>query len=321
MILTRVLARHLSPGGERGGLSVLIFHRVHARPEPLFPGEPDADRFDALLSWIAESFSVMSLDRAVDCLQAGTLPPRALSITFDDGYADNYTVALPLLNKHGMNATFFVASGFLNGGRMWNDTVIEAVRRVEVDELDLRRIGLGIRPLRSIEERRAAIEGLLPQFKYLPLAERDEKVAALAEICGSALPSDLMMTSGQLRALRSAGMTIGGHTRFHPILTRLDDKDAFAEIAEGKSQLEAILGEPVGLFAYPNGKPSRDYSASHAGMVRRAGFRAAVSTSTGMSTPSSDIFQLPRFTPWDRTRLRFGLRLINNMRWAGTVAT
>ena len=71
-------------------------------------------------------------------LQQGRLPPRALAITFDDGYADNRTVAAPLLERHGLPCTFFVATGFLDGGRMWNDTLIETVRRAPGQTLDLR---------------------------------------------------------------------------------------------------------------------------------------------------------------------------------------
>ncbi|WP_332671492.1 polysaccharide deacetylase family protein [Aromatoleum sp.] len=320
MMLTRLLAGLLSPRGGRGRLSILIFHRVHAQPDPLFPDEPDAERFDKLLSWIGSSFTVMPLDRAIAALRAETLPPRALAITFDDGYADNYQVALPLLQKHGMSATFFVAAGFINGGRMWNDVVIEVVRGTRSDQLDLRMLGFRRYDVRTAAERRAAIDHLLPQIKYLPSAERASTVADIAAHCAPVLPDDLMMTSAQLRALRAAGMTIGGHTRTHPILSRLDDGDAYDEISGGKTDLERIVGEPVTLFAYPNGKPGRDYSATHAVMVERAGFAGAVSTSAGVARTGTDVFQLPRFTPWDRTEFRFGLRLVNNLRCDGRIA-
>ena len=128
MLLTKLLGATLSPGGARGSLSVLIFHRVLSAPDPLFPDEPDASRFAEILSWVARAFTVIPLAQGVASLNAGTLPPRALAITFDDGYEDNFTAALPVLQRFGMHATFFVASGFLDGGRMWNDTVIESVR-------------------------------------------------------------------------------------------------------------------------------------------------------------------------------------------------
>ncbi|MCU0943281.1 MAG: polysaccharide deacetylase family protein, partial [Hydrogenophaga sp.] len=116
----------MSPGGASARLSVLIFHRVLAQPDPLFPGVPDVRRFDEVCRWLARWFRVMPLDEAVRALKRGNLPARAAAITFDDGYADNHDQALPVLRAHGLPATFFVATGFLDGGRMWNDTLIES---------------------------------------------------------------------------------------------------------------------------------------------------------------------------------------------------
>jgi hypothetical protein len=66
--------------------------------------------------------------------------------------------------------------------------------------------------------------------------------------------------------------------------------------------------------------PDRDYSAEHVALVRECGFSAAVSTSWGAASKHSDRFQLPRFTPWDRTRLRFGARLLGNLARTGQLA-
>lgn len=318
MLLTRLLGSILSPGGARGGLSVLIFHRVLHSPDQLFPDEPDARRFAEILDWVGRAFNVMPLGRAIAALTSCQLPPRALAITFDDGYADNYTVALPVLQRFGMPATFFVASGFLNGGRMWNDTVIESIRACKASAIDLGT--LGTHELSSLAARRQVIDRLLPQIKYLEPTTRLDCVRYIAERCEVVPPVDLMMTSKQLVALHGAGMGIGGHTRTHPILARLPDHEARAEIHGGKADLEAILREPVKLFAYPNGKPGTDYLGKHADMVREAGYEAAVSTAPGVARPMSDVLQLPRFTPWDHTALRFGLRLVANMRVASTLA-
>ena len=124
----RALFGLLSPGGARARLTVLIFHRVHPGQDAMFPGEMHAATFRERMGWVREWFNVLPLDEAVAALARGTLPARALAITFDDGYADNFTVALPILQQLGLPATFFIATGFLDGGRMWNDTVIEAMR-------------------------------------------------------------------------------------------------------------------------------------------------------------------------------------------------
>ena len=128
----------MSPAGRRARLSVLIFHRVLPQIDPLFPEEVDAQRFEQICGWLRSWFNVLPLDEAVLRLTDGALPERALAITFDDGYADNHNVALPILQRHGLVATFFIATGFLDGGRMWNDSVIESVRRTAQQEFDLR---------------------------------------------------------------------------------------------------------------------------------------------------------------------------------------
>src|SRR5688572_29905031 len=143
MMLLRASFRLLNRVSGRPRLPVLIFHRVLREPDSVFPGEPDAARFDEVLSWIGEWFTVMPLQTAVARLSAGDLPGNAVSITFDDGYADNFEVALPILRRHQMSATFFVASAYLDGGRMWNDTIIEAIRRCSGEHIDLAVAGLG----------------------------------------------------------------------------------------------------------------------------------------------------------------------------------
>jgi peptidoglycan/xylan/chitin deacetylase (PgdA/CDA1 family) len=111
-------------------------------------------------------------------------------------------------------------------------------------------------------------------------------------------------------------MEIGAHTVHHPILTALNAADAEREIADGRQRLQQIIDAPVDVMAYPNGKPGRDYDASHVAMVRRLGFRAAVSTAPGAARAGDDLFQLPRFTPWDRSLLRWSARLVANRRTA-----
>lgn len=312
-MILRSIAGALSPAGPRARLSILIFHRVLTQPDSLFPGELDARRFNEVLSWVSRWFQVIPLDESVSRLGSGTLPARAAAITFDDGYADNATNALPILRAHGMTATFFVASSFLDGGRMWNDSIIEAVRSFRGKVLDLSDAGLGSFCLESPEQRRIAIESLLGQIKYLEPLPRQKTVQQVVSIAGRSLPDDLMMRSEQVCQLRNAGMQIGAHTCSHPILEKIPDGHALAEIKGSKASLESLLGESVSLFAYPNGKPDTDYSAKHVEMVRQAGFVAAFSTAHGVASQTTDIYQLPRFTPWDRTRSRFAIRLLANL--------
>jgi peptidoglycan/xylan/chitin deacetylase (PgdA/CDA1 family) len=310
---SRMLLSLLSPGGLNSRLSILIYHRVLPVPDLLFPETGHAEIFDNQMGQLAACFKIVSLHDAVQGLRHGNLPSRAACITFDDGYADNAEVALPILQKHGLSATFFVATSFLDGGRMWNDTVIELIRRAPGDTLDLGRMGMGQFEIGTTSQRRQAIHDVLGELKYLPLEARQSRVEAMCAIVPVIPASNLMMTSDQIRILHNAGMEIGGHTANHPILASMENKGARAEIADGKEILESIIRAPVRLFAYPNGKPGRDYLSDHVKMVRDLGFDAAVSTAHGAARPGADPYQLPRFTPWDRGQVRFVLRMAQNM--------
>ncbi|PKO89914.1 MAG: carbohydrate esterase family protein [Betaproteobacteria bacterium HGW-Betaproteobacteria-10] len=293
-------------------LTILIFHRVLPSLDPIFPDEPDAARFDEMMGWMKSWFNVLPLDAAVSSLKAGTLPQRAAAITFDDGYADNYTVALPILKKHNLSASFFIATGFLNGGWMWNDMVIESIRATPYHEIDLAFLQLGRQILDSPENRRQTIEKIIGKIKYLPVPERLAITEQLADLVGVTPPADLMMTSQQLIELHHAGMQIGAHTVSHPILAKLSESKAVDEIAGSRDFLTTLLKERIRLFAYPNGRPGTDYLPEQTRLVSLLGFDAAVSTTYGAAKSTSDLYQLPRFTPWDRTKLRFAARLAKN---------
>ena len=303
------ITRILSPGGARGKLTVLFFHRVFAEADPMMPGEPTAAWFDRMLGWATSQFKLLPLGEAVERLKSGTLPPAAAALTFDDGYRDNLEVAAPILQRRRVPATFFITTGFLDGGIMFNDIVTETLRRTALSDVALPELGLAALPLHDWAGRRAAVGQVLRAVKYLPFEQRDAAVAELAARCRVSLPTDLMMRSAQVRELAGLGFELGAHTRSHPILRRLPAEQARAEIAGGRDDLAAITGRRIGLFAYPNGRRHQDFDELHRDMARDAGFDAAFTTEPGTADVRSDLWQLPRFTPWDRSAGRFRMRL------------
>lgn len=308
----RVLAGFAVQGGSRAKLSILIYHQVNRIVDPLLPGEVDAERFDWQMYLLSKAFNVLPLDEAVSKLATGQLPPRAACVTFDDGFADNYTVALPILQKYRLPVTVFVADAYLDGGLMWNNAIIETVRRVRPGVFDLDELGLGQFNLSDDVSRRQCLNILIGKLKHKESDVRQEKVGALVELADVELPNDLMMTGEQLRAMSDAGVVIGGHTRTHPILTKVSEQQARAEIMENREVLQSLTGQDIKMFAYPNGKPGQDYDSSHVSMVKAAGYQAAVSTAVGVSTRERDPYQLARYTPWGRNTAHFGARMLQN---------
>ena len=306
-----------SPSGTRGRLSVLVFHRVLPGPDPLYPEAMDAARFTEICQWVASMFTVLPLEAAVGQMRAGTLPERALAITFDDGYADNRHVAMPILRSFGLPATVFVTTGFVDGGCMWNDIVIEGFRRTQRPHVDLQDLlpeaGSNSFPLGSTLQRRIALEEVLAAVKYFEVERRLDLVRRIAECLEVKVPTDLMLTSSEVVELRDGGLQVGAHTVTHPILAKLSRDKMHDEMQHSKDFLERLLGERVGMFAYPNGIPGHDYDQRAVALAREVGFDAAVTTARGAASRRSDPFQIPRFTPWDRTPLRFGARMLSTL--------
>jgi peptidoglycan/xylan/chitin deacetylase (PgdA/CDA1 family) len=296
----------------RGGVCVLSYHRVLQAPDPLLGSEPDLATFRWHMELLARCFNVLPLADAVAAVAAGTVPPRAVCITFDDGYRSVHELALPVLREFGLPATVFVTTGYLGERSMWNDRIIEAVQSLPAGQLDLSELGLGAYSLRSVDDRKATLGQLTEASKYLPPDARHGLVERLEALVGDALTHGLMLTPEMVIDLDRQGIEIGAHTISHPILTSLDDDDARLEIGGGKEQLETLIGKPVRLFAYPNGKAGKDFDARHVEMVRQAGFDAAFTTAVGAITASADRYRLPRSRPWDGTPFLFGLRLL---RW------
>ena len=293
-----------------GRVAIVNYHRVLAAPSPFLASEPDIDIFTWQMELLARCFNVLSLREALAAIDAGRVPPRAVCITFDDGYRSVHELALPVLRRLGLPATVFVSSGYVGGRTMWNDRIVEAVETLPAEELDLAEFGLGVYSLRSMPERAATLGTLTEASKYLPPQERSRLVGRLQDLVGERASEGLMLTPEMVVNLDRHGIEIGAHTVSHPILTSLDDASAMQEIRDGKRDLEELVGKPVTLFAYPNGKVGKDFDGRHVAMVREAGFQAAFTTAVGAITRSHDRYQLPRSRPWDETPFRFALRLL-----------
>ncbi len=303
-------------------LPILFYHRVLERPDPLVPDAPDIRRFDIHMSTLARFCRVVSLDEGIARLLDGRLRSRSVCITFDDGYRDNYLHALPVLRRHRLTSSFFIATGFLDGGRMFCDTVIEAVRRFPPGEIDLEWFGLGRRMVGDVASRIRLIDELTGRIKYLDLEQRNDACDRLAALAASPLPDDLMMRSEHVREMHHAGMTIGGHTVDHPILCSIPNAEARRQVVANREALANITEAMPRFFAYPNGKPGTDYGLEHVRMVREAGYSSALTTVWGSAVPSSDPFQLPRIAPWQHSPVRFAaglVRAVCSRRAAGVV--
>jgi peptidoglycan/xylan/chitin deacetylase (PgdA/CDA1 family) len=313
--LMRAVAGVAYPG-KASRLPIIVHHRVLERVDPLLPDTIDARALDEHFEMLARLFTVLPLDEAVEMAAQGTLPRRAVSITFDDGYRDNFDVALPILKKHRLTATVYLASSFLDGGRMFCDTAIECARRLPAGEIDLTAFGLGRRQVGDVPSRIRIGGELNDVVKYRPVGEREALCERIESLVDEPLPKDLMMTSDQVTRASREGITFGGHTVNHPNMAGLDAETARREIVHNREAITALTGRPPRTFAYPFGKPGANYTTSTMALVREAGYASAVSMSWGVATVDSQRFQLPRFGPAERHGKSLYTRMLKMARHA-----
>jgi peptidoglycan/xylan/chitin deacetylase (PgdA/CDA1 family) len=300
-----------SRGIGKGRFCVINYHRILECHDPLVDYEPDVNTFRWEMEFLANCFNVIPLHDAIKLMQTGVMPPRAVCITFDDGYRSTHDIALPILRELNLTATVFIATGFIGEGNMWNDRIIEAVRQLPCGQYDLRDINLGIYDIQTLQDRKGAIQQLTEKSKYIQANARLELANRLEKYAGSDFSNSVMLTPEMIMSLVQSGIEIGGHTITHPILTSLADHNAKYEIAECKQKLEALTGKPVNLFAYPNGKVGMDFDKRHVKMAKEAGYTAAFTTAIGAASNKFNLYQLPRSRPWDTTPLLFGLRILS----------
>lgn len=303
----------LSSQGTNAKLTILLFHKIPRIADPLTPTEPILSQFERTLDFLTRNANVLPLSEAVTALGKGTLPRRAVAITFDDGYDDWLHTVSPALRKRNLPATFFITTSQLEGAALWHERIIAAVRSLPDTGARLP-YGFGsYGDLKSQDKRIRLIAELQERLKYAPLSERMGAIEMLEAQAVSDPVWPERFGREAVRELHSQGFEIGGHTISHPILNECSDEEALREIGGCKEDLEAIIGGKVHAFAYPNGRPVKDYEGRHVAMVKACGYRAAVATSGGAAKHSSDIFQLPRFTPWGESEERMALQLTRNL--------
>lgn len=297
------------------GVLVLNYHRVGdpgGQPWDHNLWSATEEQFDAQLSVLCREADVIGPQD----LAAATGKGRHVMLTFDDGYRDNHELAFPLLRSHGLTATFFLATGFLDEPHVaWWDEITWMTRRASKGEIPA---GDWLdAPITLGDGASAAAADLVAIYKRLPEERTEPYLQFLADAtgagrCGPAEAAGMWMTWDMAREVRDSGMTIGGHTVTHPLLGYISPARQEEEITTCARRLREELGEPMRWFAYPVGSPDA-FTSTTKEILRREGVEHAFSFYGGyLAGTPTDAFDVPRFhvgPGMDRARLRATLRL------------
>lgn len=262
----------------RRGVGILGYHGFPPEHKPWLEWQ---------CSWIRKHFAPVAMRDIADSLETGRpLPPNALAVTIDDGFADFFDTGFPVFQTHGIPTTVFLISDFLDHRIwLWWLRIVWAFRHSSRAsfEWEGRKFLLD-----SSAHRHAAAEDILASAKLLPNAARLALCSELCEALAVTLPPDppaewLPMTWDQVRQLHRQGVEFGAHTVTHPILSTLETQEAMKqEILGSKKRVEQELGCTAEHFAYPNGR-WQDIGEQADRIVREAGFRTAVSFEAGLN--------------------------------------
>lgn len=276
-------------------ITVLAYHRVnHASAgadydEGTVDVTPEA--FDRHVAYAKRWFDVIGMGDLLDYARGGPLPRNPLLFTFDDGYKDNWRTAVPILQKHGATATFFIATTYVSDRRLfWWDRLSYMVKRSTRATIELtyptRRsvpiAGPGDRPrafrtLRNVITQHFGIDlwrflDAIAEGSGVTLTREDER----------RLANDMILTWDEVRAMRSAGMDIQSHTRDHYVLPTMTTEHLRAELGESREILEGILGEPVRALSYPVGHGVAA-APEQREVVKSVGYELAFTNASGIN--------------------------------------
>jgi peptidoglycan/xylan/chitin deacetylase (PgdA/CDA1 family) len=267
--------------------------------------------FEEQMAYLRKHFSVLSLYELLQGSQDRSLPSNSVAVTFDDGYRDNYTFALPILKKYRIPATIFLTTGCIETGQvLWFDKILLAFRkttrlRLEVDD--------SFEPIswRTTQERLAAATKILRQLRERPDDDKDAMLPIILDSLGvreTIADEEMMLTWEQVREMYDHGISFGSHTVTHPILSRCSEKRILSELTASKHTIEEQIENEVDTLAYPSGRKI-DFSEMTIRLAKEAGYRGAVTILAGPNNEGEDPFLLRRDAPAGYSLASFALDL------------
>ncbi len=328
--------RKLSEGSRRRAL-VLVYHKVGDGSR----GAPDGtwragfergiarDRFESHMRFLRDVMHPIPLTELAERVRQGEHPPPgSIAVTFDDGYRDNFTRAHPILMKHRIPATIFVATAFIESKEVfWWDRVYDLFRRTKEHDLDLARVPPLAARVRDLAHTRLSLstprrrilsaEAVIGMMESSSPDSLENALAALRNALrvteSEPTSFDPTLTWGQIEEMSRRGISIESHTHTHPFLSSLSPERVEEELHTSRAILEQRTGRKVYGLAYPGGRAGMYTDTTMSG-ARRAGYRYACVAEPGDVGSDSDPFAIRRVPVGDEPISALAHRLLSAYR-------
>lgn len=283
-----------------GKVLCLLYHRVNIVSDNIYNLAVSPDAFEEHIRYLKQNYRILRFEEDWE-----NTSDNSIIITFDDGYADNYLYALPILEKYEIPAAVFVSSGNIGTCReFWWDEIGRVLTTLECypKQFHLRdQLYEYTWETKTEYQRREVVKDLRWLLRMEPDMFRANDWIKQLKIWSGMVSDEgrtenLSLNKEQLANLaKSPYITIGAHTVRHLSLGALSEQDQEEEIAASIDFLENELNQKIDIFSYPFGS-GRDYNKKTLEICDRNGIRKAATTKEGLWDSSESLLEIPRLS-------------------------
>jgi peptidoglycan/xylan/chitin deacetylase (PgdA/CDA1 family) len=269
------------------------------------------DVFEQQMDYIRTNMNPVSLSEIAECLSLGKpIPPKAVAITFDDGYEDNYTNAYPVLKKYEIPATIFLTAGYIGTSKVfWWDKLNELINKTRKNNIELSVFFESFKDVNRINsarsitlnteaERKNAKKLIADMFKTYKNEEINKATNILQSqlnVLDETIKTPQLLNWAQVKEMNVNGVEFGAHTMSHPILSQLSVEESENEVILSKRTIENEIGIDVKGFAIPYGLAAH-FNNGTLKTIEQTGFRYCCSAESGFVTCASNAYSLKRIS-------------------------
>lgn len=293
-------------GGEKS--IILAYHRVLPQGSEdiqyIQPGMfVTVKSFEMHMAYIYKHYKTVALEDLIMCPNM----KRTCSVTFDDGWYDNYKYAFPILKKYNIPSTIFLSTSYIGSSKTaWPDRLAYYIHKIPNNQLN--RIYQIIKHeklqdkileyenrLKLNRHKKELFIEILIEYMKMQDEQTISSIMSSIDLQFENLKTEFearshWLTWENIREMSFHSTAFGAHTHNHIILTKASQDYALKEINDSRDELAMHLGHPIKIFSYPNG----EYNDSLIKIIKTSGFKMAVTTNKGVVTNSNSPFAMNR---------------------------